>query len=140
MGKRNIHWVCLAVALLGPLGSAGAAEVMGAGPSEFESRCAVCHGLDGRGDGPYAPLLIHPPADLTVLSRTAGGTFPADRVYRVIDGRESIAAHGPREMPIWGRELLAEYQTSRVEIGDPETYVRTRINALVDYLRGLQAP
>jgi len=117
----------------------GSADVIGAGPAEFASRCAVCHGLQGRGDGPFAPLLLQAPADLTNLARSNGGNFPAERIHRVIDGRELIASHGPREMPIWGRELLAEYQRDQSAIGDPETYVRERIDALVDYLRGLQA-
>lgn len=124
---------------LGVSMTASAAEVIGAGPAEFENRCAVCHGLEGRGDGPFAALLLHQPADLTRLAADNGGRFPADRVRRMIDGREAVASHGPREMPIWGRELLTEYQRSSTGIGAPETYVRTRIEALVDYLRGLQA-
>ncbi|MCB1916946.1 MAG: hypothetical protein KDG52_14670 [Rhodocyclaceae bacterium] len=119
-------------------GIAGGAEIIGAGPAEFEGRCAVCHGLQGRGDGPFAALLLRPPADLTRLAIANGGSFPAQRVRRTIDGREAVASHGPREMPIWGRELLVEYRRSSVGIGDPETYVRTRIEALVDHLRGLQ--
>ncbi|MCB1900240.1 MAG: c-type cytochrome [Rhodocyclaceae bacterium] len=134
MSKSRI----LAIGLLALAASAFAAERPGLGPSEFASRCAVCHGLDGRGDGPFAPLMIHPPADLTTLARRSGGEFPAERVYQVIDGRAEIASHGPREMPIWGRELLTEYQRSQAVIVDPETYVRDRITALVDYLRGLQ--
>ena len=38
-------------------GIAGGAEIIGAGPAEFEGRCAVCHGLQGRGDGPFAALV-----------------------------------------------------------------------------------
>ncbi len=138
MGKFGKVAASLAVAFFTASGNAPCAERLGVGPSEFESRCAVCHGLAGRGDGPFAPLLIQAPADLTALARANGGSFPAERVYRVIDGREAIEAHGPREMPIWGRELLEEYQRSQAVIVDPETYVRDRINALVDYLRGLQ--
>ncbi|MCB1909936.1 MAG: hypothetical protein KDH15_21455 [Rhodocyclaceae bacterium] len=133
---------CAAALAVAVAASAGvrAAEIIGAGPAEFESRCAVCHGLAGHGDGPFAALLLHPPADLTRLSADNGGEFPAARVRRMIDGREAVASHGPREMPVWGRELLIEYQRGNVAIGDPETYVRTRIEALVDYLRGLQVP
>lgn len=140
--RANAKLACLWAGVLGLAipWAAGAAEVVGVGPAEFEARCAVCHGLDGRGDGPFAPLLVQPPADLTQLARAAGGSYPAERIYRIIDGRDLIAAHGTREMPIWGRELLVDYRRQESAIGDPERFVRDRIMALVDYLRRLQLP
>jgi DMSO reductase family type II enzyme heme b subunit len=35
------------------------------GVATFAARCAACHGKDGRGDGPLAPVLIPRPRDLT---------------------------------------------------------------------------
>jgi copper transport protein len=32
----------------------------------YRENCAVCHGPEGRGDGPAAPSLVPRPADLTV--------------------------------------------------------------------------
>ena len=71
------------------------------GKQEFESKCAACHGLSGKGDGPQSTVTR--PADLTVLAKNNGGVFPTRRVYEIIDGRQDVAAHGPRTMPIWGR-------------------------------------
>ena len=42
------------------------------------------------------------PADLTQLAKHNDGQFPFWTVYRVIDGREEVKAHGSRAMPIWG--------------------------------------
>jgi len=73
------------------------------GAQIFRSYCATCHGADGKGQGPVASALKHPPPDLTLISRRNGGRFPRDRVKATIAGQErSISAHGSREMPIWG--------------------------------------
>jgi hypothetical protein len=53
------------------------------------------------------------PADLTQLSKKRNGEFPFWYVYRVIDGREEIRTHGPREKPIWGDEFLRGRGDSR---------------------------
>ena len=101
-----------------------------AGARRFEHNCAICHGLDARGNGPFAELLNVKPPDLTLLSRAAGGDFPFSRVYQRIDGRELPLAHGNRSMPIWGQRLKRE--------GGDETYVRGRIFEIMLYLESLQ--
>ncbi len=70
--------------------------------SLYLSSCASCHGIDGKGDGPVSKQLKVAPTDLTVLAKKNGGVFPVSAVYEVIDGRKVIAAHGTREMPVWG--------------------------------------
>ena len=50
-----------------------AAERMSYGEAEYLNSCAVCHGLEGRGDGPLGDVLMKRPADLTRLSRENGG-------------------------------------------------------------------
>jgi len=73
------------------------------GAKIFRDNCAACHGLDGKGHGPAAGALRHEPLDLTLLAQHHGGRFPADKVKTVIAGQEqSPAAHGSREMPVWG--------------------------------------
>ena len=73
------------------------------GAQIFRDYCAACHGTDGKGDGPAAPALRHAPPDLTLLAHRNGGKFPRDRVKAIIAGQEqSVAAHGSREMPVWG--------------------------------------
>ncbi len=79
------------------------------GKWEFDSHCAICHGLSGTGQGiePYWSYLSKTPPNLTSLSKNNGGVFPFARVYQTIDGREQVQAHGTREMPVWGRDYMA---------------------------------
>ena len=69
--------------------------------------CASCHGADGRGDGPAASAFKREPTDLTTLTRICGA-FPLREVMSVIDGRRFVAAHGSREMPVWGERFVEE--------------------------------
>lgn len=109
------------------------------GKREYEANCANCHGKTGKGDGIYKPYLTKSPSDLTMLSKTNGGVFPFDRVYKVVDGREPVAAHSTADMPIWGADYLARASGDYMDVPyDPELYVRTRILALVEYVSRLQ--
>jgi len=46
-------WAMACAAVMTPLAAAAQAKV-DIGKREFESNCAVCHGKDGKGNGPYA--------------------------------------------------------------------------------------
>ena len=121
------------------IASALAADKLDLGKYEYESNCVACHGNNLKG-GAYVDFLKVTPPDLTLLSKKNGGTFPLERVYNVIDGRQQVQAHGPREMPIWGRD----YQIRAGEFYadsyyDPEAFIRGRILALIDYLNRMQA-
>jgi mono/diheme cytochrome c family protein len=72
------------------------------GAKIFRNYCASCHGVNGNGDGPVVPALKRKVPQLTTLARRNHGTFPTARVRSVIAGDESYAAHGSREMPVWG--------------------------------------
>jgi mono/diheme cytochrome c family protein len=110
------------------------------GQREYTANCAGCHGSDGRGNGPYKPFLTRSPSDLTLLTRSNSGAFPAQRVHEVIDGRAQVRAHQGGDMPIWGADYLTKYAADYADVPyDPEAYVRTRITALVDYLNRIQA-
>jgi mono/diheme cytochrome c family protein len=106
------------------------------GATLFRRHCAVCHGLDARGDGPAAGALRQPPGDLTRLAARRGGAFDAAYVARTIDGRFEIEAHGTREMPVWGARLGEGVPEQELA----EEFVRGRIDLLVEHLRALQQP
>lgn len=112
------------------------------GKREYMSKCAVCHGASGRGDGGVTELLKVTPSDLTTLSKRNGGVFPYNRVYQVIDGREVVKGHGTRDMPIWGRDYSMEgVAAAEYYIDVPynmEMYTRNRILSLIDYLNRIQ--
>jgi mono/diheme cytochrome c family protein len=110
------------------------------GKMEYDSACAVCHGLTGKGDGPLKSQLTKPVPDLTVLAKNNKGIFPFDRIYQIIDGRQEVKAHGPREMPVWGRAFNTETSIyfDNYPPQDSESAVRSRILALTEYLYRLQ--
>lgn len=111
------------------------------GKIEYESNCAVCHGISGKGeDSSFKSELVRPIPDLTVLAKKNNGVFPFDLVYQIIDGRKEIKSHGSREMPIWGAAFKGETSVY-FEQNSPyssESIVRSRILALTEYLHRLQ--
>jgi len=109
------------------------------GKREYDSKCAICHGSTGKGDGPYARWLNIKTPDLTTLAQRNHGMFPVLWVQEVIDGRRSFQAHGPSEMPIWGLDYLAKARESYLDPYEAEAYVRARILALTEYIFRLQA-
>lgn len=94
----------------------------------FDNYCAVCHGKTGVGDGPAAKALTKAPADLTKLAARNGGTYPDVKVKRYIEGADEVAAHGTRDMPMWG-ELFRSLNRDTALI---------RIQALSDLIKGMQ--
>lgn len=98
----------------------------------FDSYCAPCHGIDGKGAGTVAFALKAAPPDITQLTRRHGGVFPRARVERfVTDGGGDLApAHASGTMPLWGPTLRSF---------DPSpAHARDRIASVVGYVETLQ--
>ncbi len=111
------------------------------GQAEFRRQCAVCHGMDGVGQGPLAGLLSVDTGDLTRLAVENKGRFPTERVYRTIDGRYEVQAHGTRVMPVWGDRYRKEAEDIEGLEAAPkvrERIVAGRILELVFYLQSIQ--
>ena len=95
--------------------------------------------MAGKGDGYLGKYLNIPVADLTVMQQRNGGVYPTEKVIRVIDGRQPLNVHGPREMPVWGADYLGKAASYYRGTGyDAEQFVQVRILALTDYLYTLQ--
>ena len=133
--------VCLAALLLAPLvGAEDTPKIKRvpahpttaiAGQDLFREYCAVCHGSDAKGTGPAAAALKVKPADLTQISRKNGGKYPEIRVQRVINGEDDVAAHGNRDMPIWGQ--IFRHMSANEDEG------AVRVYNLVKYIEQMQA-
>jgi mono/diheme cytochrome c family protein len=114
-------------------------EKVDIGKQEFEVHCAICHGVDAKGNGRYVSNLKVAPTDLTSIARNNAGVFPADHIIGVIDGRAEIAGHGSHDMPIWGdRYAVTAAEHFAGSPYDQEAFVRGRVLILVDYLRRIQ--
>ena len=126
--------VCM-LSLPSPLATAQEMEVIAGGEIEYQSHCAVCHGVDASGNGIMGKYLTLPPSNLTQLSKKYGGKFPFWQVYRTIDGREEVRGHGMSQMPVWGPRFRAESGGN-----DPgaKSQAAGRILGLVFYLQHIQ--
>lgn len=58
----------------------------------YTACCAVCHGMDGKGNGPAAEALTVPAVDLTILARRNGNRYKSDRVRSAIEGDMRLLA------------------------------------------------
>ena len=73
----------------------------------YIQRCAVCHGPDGRGNGPAAPSLIPRPRDFT-LGQFKYKSSPADQPPSDADLIRTVSnGLNASAMPYW-RDLLSE--------------------------------
>jgi mono/diheme cytochrome c family protein len=127
----------IAAALAGMIFDTASAQDLGDAKSEYMNSCAVCHGPDGKGDGPLGDELMQRPSDLTRISRRNGGEFPYWRVYAVIDGRVMVPAHGERDMPVWGNQFLPA-DVKRYGPNAGEIVTEERIHELAGYVQTLQ--
>jgi mono/diheme cytochrome c family protein len=78
----------------------------------FKQNCIVCHGAEGRGDGPAATSLKPHPADLAMM---AGHHPDGDLAWKIANGRGA--------MPAWNKTLSED-----------------QIWMLVNYIKTLSAP
>ena len=102
------------------------------GKAIYKEYCAACHGIAAKGQGPFAPVLKVPPADLTTLAKRHDGKFPYDYVSDILSfGPGPTILHGSADMPTWGP--IFRYLDKNNELA-----VKQRIRNLCDYLASLQ--
>jgi mono/diheme cytochrome c family protein len=101
------------------------------GKQMFQEYCASCHGPDGKGLGPVAPLFRKPPTNLTTLAKNNAGVFPREHVAKVIRFGPGVIAHGSSDMPVWGPifKIAENYDEAAVTI---------RIKKLCDFIESIQ--
>ncbi len=130
--KRSALVIALLVAGMIPT----KAQAATTGKQDYLDNCASCHGGDGKGHGEALYVIpgIKPP-DLTQLAKRNGGVFPTQQVYESIDGRAGIPSHSRFDMPFWGTTFQREGEEF-TPLSEKE--VKTRIMAIVSYIRSIQ--
>jgi mono/diheme cytochrome c family protein len=138
MHRQELRWSLLLLCILFPAVLLPAAQTGASserstveGAKLFRYHCAACHGTDGRGHGPAAVALKHPVPDLTLISQRSGGKFPYKQVRGIIEGKEpGLAAHGDREMPIWGPVFH--------EVESDQDWGEVRLDAITKHTESIQ--
>ncbi|QFT57230.1 Cytochrome c [Sulfitobacter sp. THAF37] len=105
------------------------------GAAFFAANCTACHGTTGRGDGPLAAGLETAPTDLTLLTRSNGGTFPRARALSYIYG-DPEQGHLARVMPQFGGAM--EDDLVPVEVDGVMTPTPRVLAGLLAYLESIQ--
>ena len=120
MRSRRLNKIFFALRLMAlpvSFGSTALADTtpgdLEAGRLIFEDRCASCHGLQGRGDGPRAPFLSPRPGSL--ISAGTSAKSDSDLLSTITNGKPRTA------MPAW-KDLLTEEQRR-----DVLAYVRSLV-------------
>jgi len=95
-------------------------ETPSLGKAIFDSKCASCHGAEGKGDGPPSMQLMVKPRDFTAgkykFRSTESGSIPTDEdLFKSV--REGL--HGT-SMPNWGKFMSDD-----------------SVNAVVEYIKSL---
>jgi mono/diheme cytochrome c family protein len=122
---------CVALGIVAAFG-AQVCAAQDTGARLYFNHCAACHGDDGEGTGPVAASMRVTVPNLRTLAQRNRGVFPADAVTAYVDGRTEKAAHGDRQMPIWGDVFKGAAQDAT------EGTVRRRIAAVVEFIATLQ--
>ncbi len=102
------------------------------GKAFFDEHCVSCHGENAKGNGPEAENLEVAVPDLTRINKSRGvKEFPIVEIASIIDGRNHLKAHGPRDMPAWGKYFADEEKLTNNEI-------RGKMGELIAYLMKIQ--
>jgi mono/diheme cytochrome c family protein len=132
-------WMAAIFAIAAASGCASSSRETVSPPGEsgatlYQVNCAGCHGAKGFGDGPVAKSMAVPVPDLTRIAVRHDGRFPKEEVARIIDGLSPLAAHGSRQMPVWGYEFFDPHLDDEAA----HALANERVNRLVDYLASIQ--
>jgi mono/diheme cytochrome c family protein len=103
------------------------------GQVTYTRYCVACHGTAGKGDGSLAPDLRVPVPDLTSLTSRSGGSYPYDRVVRIIKSGEVVRGHGTVDMPAWGDAF-------KMTKGTEEASADAAVRNLTHYIHSIQKP
>jgi mono/diheme cytochrome c family protein len=91
------------------------AQTLVEGKALYETYCMVCHGRTGKGDGPVADKIPHPPS----YTSNPVMTYPAGRIFHVI-------TVGWKRMPSYAAQLSTNERWKII------TYLRTSLQHISD--------
>lgn len=126
-------WPTLIALLILPLSAMGA-DSRPPAQATYLRYCGACHGENGKGSGVVSGLMSPRPTDLTQLAKKNKGDLPYGWLIHVIDGRQTVRAHGDPDMPVWGEIFRAG---DGMTIAD-EAKVRGQLLLIIEHLGSIQ--
>lgn len=121
--KKIIHAILLALMVVSTTAAATNPPAAYEGRRLYVSYCLLCHGVDGKGEGPLAKAMKVNPADLTTTVRSRSDTI----LTKIItgEGRQTITGRDRHNllsdaMPQWN-----------------DVFSESQVEALIAYLRFL---
>jgi mono/diheme cytochrome c family protein len=123
--------------ILAGLALPAAAQDADIGRAHYMAHCATCHGLEGKGEGPMAGVLLIKPTNLTELTIANDGVFPLERVVMRIDGRDPLVSHGS-PMPVYGDYFERSYDVPMKAPSGQPILTSQPVVDLVAFLREIQ--
>lgn len=100
------------------------------GFSMYDSYCASCHGVDGKGAGPAAKFLKVPATNLTKLAAYNAGEFPSLQFLATLS--QASGPHGSSDMPVWSNVFKVS--------GQSDSIVTLRLYNIMKYVQDMQDP
>ena len=101
------------------------------GKDLYMAYCASCHGVSGKGDGPAAPAMKTPMADLATIAKRNNGKFPREEMeHMILGGKGARVAHGSEQMPVWGPVFR--------KVENDRDYGLLRVSRVVEYIMSMQ--
>lgn len=102
--------------LKNPLEGKMTAEVLDLGRTKFETYCAVCHGYEGKGDGPVSvKMSVKPPS---LLSDKVTLTYTDGHIFHVIsDGQGVMSSYAYQLVNPKDRWAIVNYVRSLQKLG-----------------------
>lgn len=106
----HLDAIAAAKALKNPIAGDMSPEVLKLGRTKFDTYCAVCHGYEGKGDGPVAPkMALKPPP--VISDKIIGVTDGA--IYHIItDGQGVMASYAYQLVDEHDRWAIVNYVRS----------------------------
>lgn len=89
-------------------------DMVAHGQAVYKTNCAICHGADGKGDGPAGRGLVPPPRNLVEGKWTKGGTSIA--LFETLrDGLKGTSMASFAHLPAKDRWAMVQYVRSITE-------------------------
>ncbi|HEX9162594.1 MAG TPA: cytochrome c [Thermoanaerobaculia bacterium] len=95
------------------------------GAQMYSDYCAVCHGAQGKSDGPAVAFMKSPPPQLSTLANRNSGKYPALYVAGILRMGSRSHSTATINMPAWDVLFRAHNRDAHLRISNLTTYIES---------------